>query len=161
MVFINKHGFGLLVCQLTLYPYMERLIGPIMVTRIGFVYSFVVNLPSNRLALAVVLNCASVAKNVLSVSTLTGMSILQNKAAAQHQRGAANGLCMTAMSIFKAIGPAGGGAIFSWAQKRQHATILPGIQIVFLFLNVVELIGVLLTFKSFLDGHAVVRKRVI
>lgn len=30
----------------------------------------------------------------------------------QHQRGAANGISMTAMSIFKAIGPAGGGAVW-------------------------------------------------
>ena len=29
----------------------------------------------------------------------------------QHQRGAANGISMTAMSVFKAIGPAGGGAV--------------------------------------------------
>lgn len=29
----------------------------------------------------------------------------------QHQRGAANGLAMTAMSLFKAAGPAGGGAL--------------------------------------------------
>jgi hypothetical protein len=29
----------------------------------------------------------------------------------QHQRGAANGIAMTGMSIFKTIGPAGGGAL--------------------------------------------------
>ena len=29
----------------------------------------------------------------------------------QHQRGAANGIAMTAMSLFKTIGPAGGGAM--------------------------------------------------
>lgn len=29
----------------------------------------------------------------------------------QHQRGAANGIAMTGMSIFKAIGPAAGGAL--------------------------------------------------
>jgi hypothetical protein len=30
----------------------------------------------------------------------------------QHQRGAANGIAMTGMSIFKTIGPAGGGALW-------------------------------------------------
>jgi len=29
----------------------------------------------------------------------------------QHQRGAANGISMTAMSLFKAIGPATGGTV--------------------------------------------------
>lgn len=34
----------------------------------------------------------------------------------QRQRGAANGLAMSAMSLFKAVGPAGGGAMYvlSW-----------------------------------------------
>ncbi|CAK7325107.1 unnamed protein product [Dovyalis caffra] len=45
----------------------------------------------------------------------------------QNQRGAANGIAMTAMSLFKAIGPAGGGAVLSWAQKRQNAAFLPGV----------------------------------
>ncbi|KAF5728816.1 hypothetical protein HS088_TW21G00970 [Tripterygium wilfordii] len=77
-------------------------------------------------SLAVMLNCASAIKNVLSVSIITGMFILQNNAVEQHQRGAANGIAMTGMSLFKAVGPAGGGAIFSWAQKRQHGAFLPG-----------------------------------
>ncbi|CAL5344711.1 unnamed protein product [Camellia sinensis] len=32
---------------------------------------------------------------------------------------------MTAMSLFKAVGPAAGGAVFSWAQRRQVAAFLP------------------------------------
>ena len=32
----------------------------------------------------------------------------------QHQRGAANGISMTAMSLFKAIGPAAGGTMWVW-----------------------------------------------
>ncbi|KAJ4832683.1 hypothetical protein Tsubulata_039568, partial [Turnera subulata] len=84
------------------------------------------------------------------VSIITGLFILQNKAVDQHQRGAANGIAMTGMSLFKAAGPAGGGAIFSWAQKRLHASFLPGNHMVFFILNVVEALGVLLTFKPFL-----------
>lgn len=34
-----------------------------------------------------------------------------NTLQSQHQRGAANGISVTAMSIFKAVAPAGGGAL--------------------------------------------------
>ncbi|OEL36363.1 Protein ZINC INDUCED FACILITATOR-LIKE 1 [Dichanthelium oligosanthes] len=68
----------------------------------------------------------------------------------QNQRGAANGIAATAMSFFKAIGPAGAGALFSWAQKRQHAAFFPGDQMMFFVLNVVQCIGLVLTFKPFL-----------
>ncbi|KAL5994801.1 hypothetical protein ACLOJK_024858 [Asimina triloba] len=81
-------GFCLLIFQLLLFPYFERMLGPILMARIS---------------------------------------------GPQHQRGAANGISMTAMSVFKALGPAGGGD-----------------QMVFFVLNVVELIGVILTFKPFL-----------
>ncbi|GKD57130.1 hypothetical protein Tco_1290517 [Tanacetum coccineum] len=51
--------------------------------------------------------------------------MLQNKAVDQRQRGAANGIAMTLQSICKAIGPACGGALLSWCQKRLNAAILP------------------------------------
>ncbi|KAH9752611.1 hypothetical protein KPL71_014762 [Citrus sinensis] len=60
------------------------------------------------------INCASVMKNVFSE---------------QHQRGAANGLAMTVVSLTKTAGPAVGGALFSWSQKRQDAGFLPGMMI--------------------------------
>ncbi|KAK9214773.1 hypothetical protein WN944_006772 [Citrus x changshan-huyou] len=47
-------------------------------------------------SLAFLINCASVMKNVLSE---------------QHQRGAANGLAMTVVSLTKTAGPAVGGAL--------------------------------------------------
>ncbi|XP_030965848.1 protein ZINC INDUCED FACILITATOR-LIKE 1-like [Quercus lobata] len=153
---LSVTGFGLLVFQLSLYPYVERLFGAIMVSRISGVLSIPVlaSYPLiatlSGLALALVLNCASVIKNVLSVSIITGLFLLQNRAVDQDQRGAANGIAMTLMSLFKAAGPAGGGAIFSWAQKRQDAAFLPGDNMVFFVLNVIEAIGVLMTFKPFL-----------
>ncbi|KAL6326372.1 hypothetical protein AAG906_007877 [Vitis piasezkii] len=149
-------GFGLLVSQLTLYPLVERFLGPVMICRIAGVLSIPLLASYPLIAmlsgstLSVVLNCASVLKNVLSVSIITGMFLLQNSAVDQHQRGTANGISMTAMSLFKAAGPAGGGALFSWAQKRQDSAFFPGDQMVFLILNVVEAIGVLMTFKPFL-----------
>ncbi|KAB2627263.1 protein ZINC INDUCED FACILITATOR-LIKE 1-like [Pyrus ussuriensis x Pyrus communis] len=152
-------GFGLFVFQITLYPYIERLLGPVIIARVGGIisipllssYPFIAMLTG--LSLSVLLNCASVVKNVLSITIVTGLFILQNRAVDQKQRGAANGLAMTAMSLFKAIGPAAGGALFSWAQKRRDAAILPGSQMIFFILNVVEAIAVLMTFKPFLTLH--------
>ncbi|KAG2674129.1 hypothetical protein I3760_13G120600 [Carya illinoinensis] len=149
-------GLGLLLFQLLLYPPMERVLGPIMVTRLSAVislpllsiYPYIAML--SGLALHLVINCASILRNALSVSLVTGLFILQNNAVPQNQRGAANGISMTAMSVFKAFGPAGGGALFSWAQKRQVAAFLPGNQMVFFILNVVQFIGLVLTFKPFL-----------
>ncbi|CAN1298524.1 Protein ZINC INDUCED FACILITATOR-LIKE 1 [Linum perenne] len=114
-------GFGLLVFQLALYPYAERLFGPVKVCRIA------------------------------AVSIVTGLFMLQNNAVEQHQRGAANGISMTAMSLFKAAGPAGGGSLFSWAETRQDAGFLPGNQMVFFILNLVEALGLLFTFRPFLS----------
>ncbi|KAI3445203.1 hypothetical protein Pfo_001868 [Paulownia fortunei] len=149
-------GLGLLVFQSSLYPLVEKIMGPIKLSRIlGIIsiplltsYHYIAML--SGITLSIVLNCASLLKNVLSISIVTGLFILQNKAVDQHQRGAANGIAMTLMSLFKAAGPAGGGALFSWGQKRQHADFLPGDQMVFFILNVIEAIGVLLTFKPFL-----------
>ncbi|XP_068658243.1 protein ZINC INDUCED FACILITATOR 1-like isoform X2 [Aristolochia californica] len=100
--------------------------------------------------LSCVINCASMLKNVLSVTITTGLFILQNNAVTQKQRGTASGLALTAQSFFKAVGPVVGGALFSWAQKRVDASFLPGNQMVFLVLNIVELAGLLMTFKPFL-----------
>lgn len=149
-------GFGLLVFQLSIYPFAQRMLGPILVTRIAGAlsialltsYPYIAML--SGIALSLVLNCASLLKNVFATAIVTGMFILQNSAVEQNQRGAANGLSMTLMSLCKTVGPAGGGALLSWSQKRQVASFLPGDQLVFFVLNIIELIGVLLTFKPFL-----------
>ncbi|GAB4836179.1 hypothetical protein Ancab_001092 [Ancistrocladus abbreviatus] len=152
-------GFGVLIFQLFLYPRIEKMIGPIMVARVFGVLSIPLlqSYPfigvASGLGLSFLLNCVSVIKNVLSISIITGLFILQNKAVDQDQRGAANGIAMTSVSVFKAVGPAFGGALFSWAQKRQDATFLPGCQMVFFLLNIIEAVGVLSTFKPFLVEH--------
>ncbi|XP_043693478.1 protein ZINC INDUCED FACILITATOR-LIKE 1-like isoform X1 [Telopea speciosissima] len=153
---LSISGFGLLVFQLFLYPLVVKVYGVINVCRVAAVlsifllssYPFIAKL--SGFSLALLINCASILKNILSVSIITGTFILQNNAVDQHQRGAANGISMTAMSVFKAIGPAGGGTLLSWAQKRQDASFLPGTQMVFFILNVVVGIGLLMTFKPFL-----------
>ncbi|XP_065041791.1 protein ZINC INDUCED FACILITATOR 1-like isoform X5 [Musa acuminata AAA Group] len=149
-------GLGLLVFQTLLYPPLEKLVGPINSLRLAAIlsipllvaYPFMAKM--SGLPLMLIVNLASLLKNTFSVTIVTGLFILQNIAVAQDQRGAANGIAVTTMSIFKAIAPAAGGAIFSWAQKRQHASFLPGDQMVFFILNVVEFIGLLLSFKPFL-----------
>ncbi|KAM3339756.1 hypothetical protein P3S68_029625 [Capsicum galapagoense] len=150
-------GVGLLVFQLFVYPLVERIFGPVMVSRAGAVLSIplLASYPYIALlsgfCLSIVLNCTSVLKNVLSVSISTGLLILQNRAVPQEQRGASNGVSMCLMSFAKTIGPAAGGSLLSWAQRRQDADILPGDQLVFFILNVIEFLGLLLTFKPFLQ----------
>ncbi|KAG6498046.1 probable peptide/nitrate transporter At3g43790 [Zingiber officinale] len=149
-------GFSLLMYQLFLYPLLEKYLGPIPSTRVAAIlsiplltsYPFMSKLSGFLLLLVV--NCASFLKNISSVTIITGCNILQNNAVSQHQRGAANGISVTAMSIFKAVAPAGGGALFSWSQKRQQAFFLPGDHMVFFALNVVTAIGLMLTMKPFL-----------
>ncbi|XP_073148717.1 protein ZINC INDUCED FACILITATOR-LIKE 1-like [Henckelia pumila] len=149
-------GFGMLIFQLSLYTRVEKILGSVMVSRIGAVitipllssYPFIAGL--SGLVLLLVLNCASMLKNILSISITTGLLVMQNRAVPQEQRGAANGISMSAMSLFKAVGPAAGGSLLSWAQGRQNSNFLPGVHMVFFILNVVEFIALVMTFKPFL-----------
>ncbi|XP_061338515.1 protein ZINC INDUCED FACILITATOR-LIKE 1-like isoform X2 [Gastrolobium bilobum] len=150
-------GFALMIYQLTIYPYVEKACGPITIARISGVFSvpllqsypFIAML--SGLTLYIVISIASILKNILSLTITTGLFLMQNRAVEQHQRGAANGIAMTAMSLFKAIGPAAGGAVLTWSQKRMDASFLPGTHTVFLVLNVVEILGILMMFKPFLS----------
>ncbi|XP_031270834.1 protein ZINC INDUCED FACILITATOR 1-like isoform X1 [Pistacia vera] len=149
-------GLGLLVFQLLFYPLLERNLGAVMVSRIGAVltipllssYPYIAMLTG--ITLTLVVNSASFLKNLICVSITTGLFLLQNRAVTQQQRGAANGISMSAMSLCKAAGPAAGGALFAWAQRRLNAFFLPGDQMVFFILNIIEVVGLLLTFKPFL-----------
>ncbi|KAF5207524.1 Zinc induced facilitator-like, partial [Thalictrum thalictroides] len=134
-------GAGLFTFQTLLYSRAVRLVGPLVISRITAVltipvqqsFPFIAML--SGISLSIVLNIASILKNVFSVCIVTGLIVLQNNAVDQHQRAAANGIAMTGMSIFKAFGPAMGGTLFSWAEKRQGASFLPGSQMIFFILN--------------------------
>uniref|UniRef100_A0A0D9XNT3 Major facilitator superfamily (MFS) profile domain-containing protein n=1 Tax=Leersia perrieri TaxID=77586 RepID=A0A0D9XNT3_9ORYZ len=149
-------GAGLLVYQLFIYRSVHKWLGPINSSRVASAlsipilaaYPFMPHLAGFRLGIALYLG--TILKGVLSMTIITGTSLLQNNAVSQSQRGAANGISTTAMSFFKAIAPAGAGALFSWAQKRQNAAFFPGDQMIFFILNVIELVGLVLTFKPFL-----------
>ncbi|XP_017226418.1 protein ZINC INDUCED FACILITATOR-LIKE 1 isoform X1 [Daucus carota subsp. sativus] len=149
-------GVGLLLFEICLYPKLEKRVGCILITRISAVvsiplltsYTYIAML--SGILLSISINCASLLKNILNEFTVTGLFILQNRAVDQHQRGTANGISMSFMSLSKAIGPAIGGALLSWAQGRQDAAFLPGPQMLWFILNIVQAIGVAMTFKPFL-----------
>ncbi|CAK8566793.1 unnamed protein product [Lathyrus sativus] len=154
---LSISGLALVIYQLFIYPYVEKTCGPISFARITGIlsipllqsYPFIALLSGT--ALYVVISIASVFKNVMSVTITTGLFLIQNRVVEQHQRGEANGISMTCMSLFKAIGPAAGGTILTWSQKRMNASFLPGTQMVFFFLNLVEGLGIVLMFKPFLS----------
>ncbi|XP_004517218.3 protein ZINC INDUCED FACILITATOR 1-like [Cicer arietinum] len=153
---LSISGLALFIYQVVVYPFVEKVCGPIGIARIAGIssipllqsYPFIAML--SGITLYTVISIASVLKNVMAVTIKTGIFLIQNRAVEQHQRGAANGISMTAMSFCKAVGPAAGGAILTWSQKRRDASFLPGSQMVFFFLNLVEGLGILLLFKPFL-----------
>ncbi|KAK3139258.1 hypothetical protein QOZ80_5AG0380320 [Eleusine coracana subsp. coracana] len=153
---ISVAGAGLLVYQLFIYHWVHKILGTINSSRIASAisiivlatYPFMTYLSGVKLSL--ILCSAAMMKSALAITVSTGINLLQNNAVCQEQRGTANGILMTAISFFKAIAPIGAGAIFSWAQKRQDAAFLPGDQLVFVMLNLVELLGLISTFKPFL-----------
>ncbi|KAK9725887.1 hypothetical protein RND81_05G175600 [Saponaria officinalis] len=110
-------GVGLLLCQLFLYPFLERVLGPMSVSRVGAVvsiiqlacYPFMANLTGTTLKLAADLNSAI--QNVLATSITTGMFLLQNRTVSQAQRGTANGLSLCIVSLANAVGPAAAGTM--------------------------------------------------
>jgi hypothetical protein len=97
----------------------------------------------------VALNFLSILKNIFGSAIFTATFILLNNSVTQDQRGAANGLAMSLVSLFKAIGPAGGGSIFAWAQRRE-SDILPGNQLVFFSLAAVAALTIVFTCEPFL-----------
>ncbi|KAK4285263.1 hypothetical protein QN277_001989 [Acacia crassicarpa] len=153
---LSISGFALLLNQIFLYPPLEKAFGPINLARIAAAlsipllqsYPFITML--SGFALHLVITIASVFMLCFPTIIDTGLFLLQNRAVEQHQRGAANGIAMTAMSLFKAVGPAAGGAGLTWSQKRLNASFLPGTHLVFFALNLVELLGLLMMFKPFL-----------
>ncbi|CAK9217602.1 unnamed protein product [Sphagnum troendelagicum] len=151
-------GFGMLVFQLSFFPVVVNTVGPILTTRCAALLSIplLAVLPfypqMHGTTLWVVLCLSSVVRFILSVTTLTASFLLVNNSVPQARRGVANGLSMSFGSFFKAVGPAGGGAIFSWAQSRHGATILPGNDLVFFFLGCVSFITALLSFEPFLPA---------
>ncbi|XP_021316602.1 protein ZINC INDUCED FACILITATOR-LIKE 1 isoform X2 [Sorghum bicolor] len=101
--------------------------------------------------LPIVLNVASALKANFVVTLITCSLILQNNSVTQDQRATANGLATTLMSFSKALAPIGGGIVFSWVQKRQHAFFFPGDQMLFFLMDLIMFMALIWTFKPFLS----------
>ncbi|XP_045800500.1 protein ZINC INDUCED FACILITATOR 1-like [Trifolium pratense] len=114
---LSISGLALVIYQLFIYPSVEKACGPIAFARITGIFSipilqsypFIAML--SGISLYIVISIASILKNVMSVTIITGLFLIQNRVVEQHQRGAANGISLTAMSLFNAIGPAAGGTM--------------------------------------------------
>ncbi|KAL2641449.1 hypothetical protein R1flu_009036 [Riccia fluitans] len=148
-------GAGTLLFQLFAFSPIAKVLGPIATTRYSailtlpllWIYPFLSNLSGTLLWS--LLAITAVTKNALSVATLNASMLLINNSVFPRQRGRANGLSVSAVSFFKAVGPGAGGAIFAWAQSRV-SNILPGNQVVFFILGAVVLVDVILTYEPFL-----------
>ncbi|KAL2641445.1 hypothetical protein R1flu_009032 [Riccia fluitans] len=148
-------GAGTLLFQLLAFSPIAKVLGPIATTRYSAIlalpllciYPFLSNLSGTLLW--ILLLFTAVSKNALSVATLSASFLLINNSVFPRQRGRANGLSVSAVSFFKAVGPGAGGALFAWAQRRS-SSILPGNQMVFCILGAVVVVDIILTYEPFL-----------
>ncbi|KAL5077915.1 hypothetical protein RYX36_016899 [Vicia faba] len=153
---LSVSGIAIIIFQLGIFQSVQKICGPIVLARMAGVLSIPIlqSFPFMTMLSGFTLNIsiysAAILKYIFMEIISTGLYILQNKAVDQHQRGVANGICITAMSACKIIGPAAGGALLTWSQKRMDASFLPGSHVVFFGLNVIEILALLLTFKPFL-----------
>uniref|UniRef100_A0ACD5XYP6 Uncharacterized protein n=2 Tax=Avena sativa TaxID=4498 RepID=A0ACD5XYP6_AVESA len=149
-------GASLLVYQLLIYHWVHKFLGPVISSRVASALSilivstfpFMTYLSGAKLSFA--LCSAAMMISIVGITASTGICLLQNNAVLQEQRGTANGISTTATSFFKAIAPIGAGILFSWAQKHQDSTFFPGDQVVFLVMNLVQLLGLIFLFEPFL-----------
>ncbi|KAE9592771.1 putative major facilitator superfamily [Lupinus albus] len=184
-------GLALIIYQVCAFPFLEKALGTINITRISgvsihhilqiihYLFSFnyvillwyliqVIVIPLTQslpfiamcssLALSILITTASSLRMILHVSLplslfnysslimtiATGLLLIQNRAVEQYQRGEANGIAMTSMSFVSVIGPASGGALLSWSQKRIDASFLPGTHVVFFVINILSAVSLVM-----------------
>ncbi|KAL6653977.1 hypothetical protein ACP70R_007442 [Stipagrostis hirtigluma subsp. patula] len=110
-------GASLLLYQLFIYRWVHKVLGPISLTRTAAVlsipiiaaYPFMTHL--SGLKLGVALYSAVVVRGILAMTP-------------QGQRGAANGISITTMSLFKVVAPAGAGVLILMGTKAPTGSIL-------------------------------------
>jgi len=148
-------GFIMLMFQLFAFTSVVNLTGAVLLSRIAaattvllmVAYPFMAML--HGLTLWAVLSLLSTVKVLFGAMIFTTSFLLLNNSVTRDQRGAANGLAMSLVSLFKAVGPAAGGSIFAWAQSRQ-SYILPGNQLVFFSLGLIAFFTFISTLDPFL-----------
>eukprot|EP00252_Welwitschia_mirabilis_P003274 TRINITY_DN13378_c0_g1_i11.p1 TRINITY_DN13378_c0_g1~~TRINITY_DN13378_c0_g1_i11.p1 ORF type:complete len:469 (+),score=70.38 TRINITY_DN13378_c0_g1_i11:75-1481(+) len=114
---LSISGLGVLAFQFLLFPLLSKSMGPIQLARIPLILSvpllavhpFIALL--SGILLWVAINFASGFRTILSVAANTGMFLLLNNSVPQRQRGFANGVSLTAMSLSKTVGPSAAGAL--------------------------------------------------
>lgn len=149
-------GGVLLFFQMLLYPIAQKRLGPIQTCRLSAILSVPLIAVYPLIAwlhgssLWTILIVASCLKNVLSVSVMTASFILINHAVTSDQRGMANGVSMSFMSLFKAVGPATAGSLLSWAETRLDASFLPGTWMVFSILALFCFFTIVVTIEPIL-----------
>lgn len=149
-------GAALLVFQLFVFAPLANKFGAISMIRLPTVltlplvavYPLIARLDGVGLWAALI--SSAVLKNVLSICIVTGAFLLINNSVKIKQRGLANGISMSFMSLFKAVGPAGAGILFSWAQERLDASFLPGMWMIFFILDIIVVITLVFTFDPIL-----------
>ncbi|XP_066335239.1 protein ZINC INDUCED FACILITATOR-LIKE 1-like [Miscanthus floridulus] len=150
-------GGSILLYQTFIFPHIVKILGPVTTSRVVAFSSMVLlfTYPSmthlSGFWLSIVLNVASALKANFVVTIITCSLILQNNSVTQYQRATANGLATTLLSFSKALAPVGGGIVFSWVQKRQHAFFFPGDQMLFFLMDLIMFIALIWTFKPFLS----------
>lgn len=149
-------GAVLLVFQLLVFAPLVNRFGAILVIRISAVltlplvavYPLIANASGVTLWSALI--SANVIKNILSACIITGNFMLINNSVAITQRGFANGISMSFVSLARAVGPACAGTLFSWAQERTNTWFLPGMWMVFFILDIVAVFALICTFEPIL-----------
>ncbi|KAI5058657.1 hypothetical protein GOP47_0026827 [Adiantum capillus-veneris] len=144
---LSLSGAALFVFQLFVIAPLTKLFGAVRMVQISAVltifltavYPLMARL--NGVALWAVLILSHIIKNLLSASVVVGSSILINNSVIAAHRGIANGVSTSIMSLFKAIGPATAGLIFSLGQARNDAAFLPGMWMVFALLTLFALVA--------------------
>ncbi|KAH7441565.1 hypothetical protein KP509_03G043700 [Ceratopteris richardii] len=85
-------------------------------------------------------------KLILSACVDVGSSLLINDSVTSRQRGLANGVSTSIMSLCKAFGPSIAGFIFSMGQVRIDASFLPGMWMVFGSVSILALVAAVPSF---------------
>ncbi|KAJ7523035.1 hypothetical protein O6H91_18G035400 [Diphasiastrum complanatum] len=122
---LGEGGVVLFLYTLLLYPIVARNIGPLNCFRYGVILSvplwilFPLStiLPSFPQLQWALLLAAMAARSVTACTTFTGVLILVSNSATPRSMGAVTGLSHSFCSFFRAIGPALGGMIWSYASK--------------------------------------------
>ncbi|KAG6554642.1 hypothetical protein Mapa_003660 [Marchantia paleacea] len=147
-VFISASIF---VFNMTLFPSIERYLGPLLLARISAIMCapviilFPLVSSLHGTTRWVVLNVLALTRTSLIGFIITASFILTNNSVPTEQRGAANGLSVGWGCLSRALGPAIAGTVFAWSQNRKDPKFLQGSWLVFSVIEIFVILGILTT----------------